>query len=68
MFKWTGSSGRRDAGGGGVSQTGRVTGMTQMRQAPTEVNRRRRPAFLPDEPEQQAWDSNSSRLSGLESH
>lgn len=68
MFKQTNSSGRRNSGGSGAKQTGRITGMTQMRQAPTEVSRRRRPAFLPDEPEQQAWDSSSPRLSGLESH
>lgn len=67
MFKMTkGGSGLRRAGGGGSTQSSRISGLSQIKQAPTEVSRRRRPAFLPDTPEEQAFDSSSSRLSGLE--
>lgn len=63
MFKSTKGSGMRRSGSSGSRQSGRISGMTQMRQAPTEVSRRRRPAFLPDTPEEQAVDSSTSRVS-----
>lgn len=66
MFKWTGKSGLRRSGGGGANSSGRVSGLHGLRGSSTEVSRRRRPAFTPDTPEEQAFDSNSSRLSGLE--
>lgn len=66
MFKWTGKSGRRSAGGGGANSSGRVSGLHGLRGSDTTVSRRRRPAFMPDTPEQQGFDGKNSRLHGLE--
>ena len=65
MFKWTGKSGRRNSGGTGVAQTSRIRSpMNKFRQA--TVRELHRVAFLPDTPQEQTFDSNSPRLSGLE--
>lgn len=63
MFKATGSSGRRNAGRTASSGSGRISGLHGLRGADTTVSRRRRPAFLPDTPEEQTIDSSTSRVS-----
>jgi len=60
MFKWLNSSGRRNASPTG--QTGRVTGITALRGSDITLSQRRRPAFLPDTPEEQGYDSNTRRV------
>jgi hypothetical protein len=67
MFKLTGSSGRRNSGGGGVTQSSRVSGLTELRQRDITTDNRRRPAFLPQTPQEQTFDSSSPSLGGLES-
>lgn len=65
MFKGL-RSGMRRSSGGSSSGDGRISGLHGLRGSSTEVSRRRRPAYLPDTAEEHGFDSNSSRLSGLE--
>lgn len=65
MFKLTkGGSGLRRASG--TAQTPRISGLKGLRGSDLTLSQRRRPAFLPDTPEEQGWDGKNSRLSGLE--
>lgn len=66
MFKLTGRAGLRRAGGGGVTQSSRIGGLSGLRARPLATDNHRRPAFLPDTPQEQTMDSNSPRLGGLE--
>jgi hypothetical protein len=66
MFKLTGTSGRRNAGTGGVAQAaGRIVSpFNRFRSGPAPGLRN--PAFTPDTPQEHAFDTSSPRLSGLE--
>jgi hypothetical protein len=64
MFKLTGVSGRRNASA--TRQTPRVSGLTALRGRDIATDNRRRPAFLPDTPQEQGFDSDGPRLQGLE--
>lgn len=66
MFKLTGSSGSRRAGGGGASAGGRIDSGYSVHVSDLALSQHRRPAFMPDTPQEQTMDSNSPRLSGLE--
>jgi hypothetical protein len=60
LFKLTRPSGRYNAKP--TRQTNRVQGVTNLRGSDITLSQRRRPAFLPDTPEEQTWDSNSPRV------
>lgn len=59
MFKLTGKGGLRRASGASSSGAGRIGGLHGLRGADTSVSRRRRPAGLPDTPEEQGFDNDS---------
>ena len=63
-FKLTGKSGLRRSAG--RRHTPRIQGLAAGRDGGI-VRDHTRPAFLPNSPQEQAWDSNSPRLGGLES-
>jgi hypothetical protein len=64
MFKLTKGSGLRRASPSG--QTSRVSGLHGLRGRDLTTDNRRRPAFLPDTPQEQGFDGKNPRLSGLE--
>lgn len=65
MFKWLrGGNGRRNARPTAVSGAGRISGLGGLRTASAPGPRR--PAFMPDTPQEQAIDAKSRRLGGLE--
>jgi hypothetical protein len=63
-FKLTGHSGMRRSGGGGHSAGSRVNAGVMNDAGPMPVLRK--PAFVPDTPQESTFDSNSPRLGGLE--
>lgn len=63
MFKLTrGGNGLRRSSQGAGGRPSRVSGLTQLRGSDVTLSQRRRPAFLPDTPEEQGWDSNTPRV------
>ena len=62
MFKLTGASGYRKAGGGGAAQTGRVSGLTQLRGAPVDTFLLRKPPFVPIMGAEEGYDSTTPRV------
>ena len=62
MFKGL-RNGRRNASPTG--QTGRVHGLMALRGSDISLSQRRRPAFMPDTPQQQTYDSKTSRVSEI---
>lgn len=64
MFKGLKGGIRRSSGS---ARTPRVSSTRMGHARSITDEQRRRPAFLPDTPQEQGQDSNSSRLSGLES-
>lgn len=62
MFKWTGTSGLRRSGGR-PSQPRVITSPGYgICGSDITLTQRRRPAFMPDTPEEQGFDSNTSRV------
>lgn len=59
MFKGL-SSGRRNASGGG--RTARVSSAAMGHGRDLSTEQHRRPAFVPDTPQEQGFDSNTSRV------
>jgi hypothetical protein len=66
MFKLTGRSGRRNAGTGGVAQAARRIVSPRNHFKNTEAPGPRTVAFQPQTQQEHGFDSNSSRLGGLE--
>ena len=65
MFKLTGNSGSRKSSGGGA-RVGRVSSTRMGHGRDLSTEQHRRPAFLPDTPQEQGFDSDGPRIGGLE--
>lgn len=62
MFKLTGNGGLRRASATASAGSNRISGLHGLRGSPIALTQHRRPAFMPDTPQEQGFDSTTSRV------